>query len=59
MNKATYLIVLIALVLMSSSAFAYERIPNDKVIFAASLTDAKLEAKERNCPIFVFIHEGD
>ena len=59
MGKATYLIVLIATIFISSTAFAYERIPTDKVIFAASLKDAKIEAKERNCPIFVFIHEGD
>ena len=59
MKKATYFIALIAVVLLTSSAFAYERIPTDKVIFAASLKDAKIEAKERNCPIFVFIHEGD
>ena len=59
MRKATIVFALIATILISSSAFAHERIPTDKVIFAASLKDAKIEAKERNCPIFVFIHEGD
>ena len=59
MSKATYMFVLIAIMLISSSVFAYERIPSDKVIFAASLKDAKIDAKDRNCPLLGFIHEGD
>ncbi len=60
MKRMLFAFVLLVLLLFGQKALkAQEAIPTDKIVFAPSLKHAQMEAKERNCPIFAFIHTPD
>ena len=55
-NWLLYSLLIFCLLALTTPVYAQDAIPKDEIVFAASMEHAKMEAKERNCPIFAFIH---